>query len=197
MTDVRQGTTPLTEEDQRYLPNLEELQLGTKYAKRFVELPAFLYSQLTLIAQKYNFQIEQDGNGWAFIVDNGKRHAITVTVVNGKEVCSHEKGSLFMEQIKNDGNDALGTVGYGCQFYNKTSEELWPLTITSAYFTTLKSWEKNSSAYPKVMHYNLMVTLEHSPTCSVSVDEFKGQNNTAKLAAVLYDIERNQHYILK
>ena len=191
---LEQGIIPMTEEDEQYLPNLQELQLGTKYAKKYGALPAFLFSQLALIAQKTGAKIDQDGNGWAFLVVDEKRISLTATIINGNEICSYEKGSNpDYEQIKNDGADAVGSVGYGINgIYDKTDENLWPIQIKSAVWTTNKSWEKaEGQKYNDIIMYNLMLELVESPQCSVPIEKFEKQITTAKLDAVIYDLKNN------
>ena len=185
-----QGNIPMLEEDYKYLPNLEELQLGSKYAKKFGALPAFLFSQMALIAQKTGAKVDQDGNGWSFLVVDGKRISLTVTIINGLEICSYEKGTIDGEYIKNDGADAIGSVGYGINgLYDKTNPELWLIQLKSAKWTKSKTWEKPEHKYANVIMYNLMVELVKAPECSIPIEEFADEIKTAKLEAVIEDLK--------
>jgi hypothetical protein len=53
MADIKnQGKTPFEKKWKKFLPSLEELQVGTKYAKKLGTLPAYLNSQLLVIKLK-------------------------------------------------------------------------------------------------------------------------------------------------
>jgi len=187
---INQGIKPLNNEFDNYLPNLGSLQCGTPYAKKLGALPAYLSSQLAIIASKTSCKIEDDGYGWSFpVTENGERLSLAISIVNGSSTCTYERGHSDVDQVNNEGIDAIGSRGYAINgLYDKVPAEFWSIQIKSAEFATHYAWEETdgNGDYKKVIMPIILITLEENPMCMIKSTEI--QKPTAKMQAVLKDI---------
>ena len=188
-----QGTDVLKEKYKKFLPRLDELQIGTPYVKKLGELPAYLASQLAIIVSQTSCEIDTDGYGWSFPVteDNEGFSLVIAIVTSDNKVCVYDRidNDINKEQVTNIGADAIGSRGYMVNgLYNKIPKEYWDLKIKSAKFASEVAWENLSgNDKSKAIMPVLMIQLLDNDMPTLHINEIK--NPVAKLQVVINELQ--------
>ena len=171
---LKSGVAPLESKWEKFLPNLENLQCGSSYAKKIGMLSAYLFSQLTEIQTETDCQIVDDGFGWKVLVTpDNERLSLTIGIViaDSQAVCGYVRGNSQQDQVSQDGLDLIGSRAYGANSIDeKLPPEFWHLRIKSAQFAPEVAWEETSEEYSRVIMPVLLVELEENALCAIRHD---------------------------
>ncbi|MCH2188958.1 hypothetical protein MK079_03975 [Candidatus Gracilibacteria bacterium] len=196
-----QGIRKISSLEKDLLPDLKALQIGTKYAKKIIDLPAYLGSQLSIVANKNpNCSIQDDGYGWSYLVHSDTRISLALAIINkaSQSVFIYNRnGNQASEQNTTFAkDDIIGSKGYMVNsISDKLPQDFWAYKITSAYFSDQIAYEttdENGDCKNIVMPI-LLVEIEENlhQIDNLIMTKIKDINNpTSKTSVVIRELSK-------